>query len=100
MDRVRRASFESARLEYTFSTWYKRLDDVLIPYQANDSKRAFSRGLKKEMFEVDATYSLCCQRVALIDDAVLDHDTQYWRGAKTVPENARLVHRLCNLKKG
>lgn len=100
VDRVRRASFEAARLEYTFSTWYKRLEDVLIPYEANDSTRAFSRGLKKEMFEANATCSLCGQRIALIDDAALDHDTQYWRGGKTVPENARLAHRLCNLKKG
>ncbi|HEX9641196.1 MAG TPA: HNH endonuclease [Candidatus Krumholzibacteria bacterium] len=52
------------------------------------------------MFNTSPTCSLCKQRIALIDDAVLDHDVQYWRGGKTVPDNARLTHRLCNLKKG
>lgn len=100
VDRVRRASFEAARLEYTFSTWYSRLEKVLEPYDANDGQRAFSRQLKKEMFDTNATCSLCNQRIALIDDAVLDHDLQYWRGGRTVADNARLAHRLCNLKKG
>lgn len=100
VDRVRRASFETARLEYTFSTWYNRLEQAMVPIEANDGRRAFSRQLKKEMFETDQTCSLCNQRISLIDDAVLDHDVQYWRGGKTVPDNARLTHRLCNLKKG
>ncbi|MGD9537438.1 MAG: HNH endonuclease family protein [Alphaproteobacteria bacterium] len=100
VDRVRRASFEAARLEYTFSTWYTRLDQVLEPFTSNDDRRIFSRQLKREMFEANATCSLCGQRISLIDDAVLDHDLQYWRGGKTVPDNAQLAHRLCNLKKG
>lgn len=100
VDRVRRASFEPARLEYTFSTWYTRLKAVMAQFEPNDSQRAFSRQLKKQMFEADATCSLCGQRIALIDDSVLDHDVEYWRGGKTVPDNARLAHRLCNLKKG
>jgi hypothetical protein len=33
----------------------------------------------------------------MIDDAALDHVQQYWEGGQTVPENARLVHRHCNL---
>lgn len=100
VDRVRRASFEAARLEYTFRKWYARLEQVLVPFESNDNQRTFSRRLKREMYETNATCSLCNQRIAIIDDAVLDHDLQYWRGGKTVPENARLVHRLCNLKKG
>lgn len=100
VDRVRRAHSESARLEYTFSTWYKRLERVIEPYESNDSQRVFSRRLKKEMFETDPTCSLCGQRISLIDDAVMDHDVNYWIGGKTIPENARLAHRLCNLKKG
>jgi hypothetical protein len=100
VDRIRRASFEAARLEYTFSTWYGRLEHVLAPFDSNDARRAFSRRLKKEMFDTNPTCSICNQRIALIDDAVLDHDKQYWRGGKTVPDNAQLAHRLCNLKKG
>lgn len=100
VDRVRRASFEVARLQYTFSIWYARLEQVLSPFEPNDTQRIFSRKLKEEMFKTDPTCSLCNQRVALMDDAVLDHDKQYWRGGKTVPDNAKLAHRLCNLKKG
>jgi 5-methylcytosine-specific restriction endonuclease McrA len=100
VDRVRRASFEAARLEYTFRTWYDRLKQVLEPFDQNDRQRVFSRQLKKEMFDANPTCSICNQRIVLIEDAVLDHDVQYWRGGKTVPENARLAHCLCNLKKG
>jgi hypothetical protein len=100
VDRIRRATSEATRLEYTFKTWHERLKQVLVPFEANDNQRVFSRRLKQEMFNTDPTCSLCQQRISLIDDAVLDHDMQYWRGGKTVPDNARLAHRLCNLKKG
>jgi HNH endonuclease len=30
------------------------------------------------------------------DDAAVDHIEQYWRGGKTILENARLAHRYCN----
>ncbi|BAS29191.1 GmrSD restriction endonuclease domain-containing protein [Limnochorda pilosa] len=100
VDRVRRATGETTRLKYAFDTWQQRLESVLATVEPNDGRRAFTRQLKKELFDADPTCKLCGQRIALVDDAVLDHDTQYWRGGKTVPENAQLVHRLCNLKKG
>jgi hypothetical protein len=100
VDRVRRATGEPTRLKYTFDTWQKRLDNVLAAVPPNDTRRAFTRQLKREMFEASAACSLCGQRIALIDDAVLDHDKRYWLGGKTVPENAQLAHRLCNLQKG
>jgi 5-methylcytosine-specific restriction endonuclease McrA len=56
--------------------------------------------MKKEMFELNQTCKICGQKISMIDDAVLDHDVRYWSGGKTVPENAQLVHRHCNLKKG
>ncbi|HOO52398.1 MAG TPA: hypothetical protein PLK94_14045 [Alphaproteobacteria bacterium] len=27
----------------------------------------------------------------------MDHIEQYWTGGKTIPENARLTHRYCNM---
>jgi len=33
----------------------------------------------------------------LIDDAAIDHIQQYGQGGQTIPENARLTHRYCNL---
>jgi hypothetical protein len=100
VDRVRRAIGEATRLTYAFDVWNSRLESVLSEHIPNDSKRVFSRQLKKELFDSDPTCNLCQQRISLIDDAVLDHDVRYWSGGKTVPENAQLVHRLCNLKKG
>jgi hypothetical protein len=100
VDRVRRATGEATRLTYAFDVWNRRLENVLSEYTPNDSKRAFSRQLKKELFDADPTCNLCKQKISLIDDAVLDHDVRYWSGGKTVPDNAQLVHRLCNLKKG
>ncbi len=100
VDRVRRATGESTRLHSTFNTWQKRLEGVLAEHTPNDSQRTFSRQLKKELFDANPTCNLCGQKISLIDDAVLDHDVRYWIGGKTVPDNAQLTHRLCNLKKG
>jgi 5-methylcytosine-specific restriction endonuclease McrA len=38
--------------------------------------------------------------VAKRSDADIDHIKHYWRGGKTIPENARLTHRYCNRKRG
>lgn len=100
VDRVRRATGEATRLQYTFDAWNKRLDEVMSNVCSSNEKRLFSRQLKREMFEANRTCALCGQQIALIDDAVLDHDVRYWQGGKTVPENANLTHRHCNLKKG
>lgn len=100
VDRVRRATGEPTRLKYTFDVWYRKLDEIMQESQPQDSKRTFSLQLKREMFTVNPTCSLCGNKISLIDDAVLDHDERYWIGGKTVPENANLAHRICNLKKG
>ncbi len=100
VDYVRRATGESSRLKYVFDTWHDRLKSVIRSYPSNDSKRIFSRQLKEEMFKINPNCHLCGQRIALLDDAALDHEKNYWMGGKTIPENARLVHRLCNMKKG
>lgn len=100
VDYVRRATGEHSRLKYAFETWNKRLEEVLNNYQPNDRKRIFSRQLKTEMFQQNQTCALCGQQIKLIDDAALDHDKRYWLGGQTIPDNAQLVHRLCNLKKG
>ena len=99
VDRVRRATGESTRLQYAFESWNSRLKEVLSSEEPNDIKRLFTRQLKKELFEADPTCAICNQRVSLIDDAALDHNKEYWRGGRTVPENARITHRLCNLKR-
>ena len=100
VDRVRRATGESTRLKYVFDIWLRRIDEIMEQSTPQDIKRTFSRQLKKEMFDSDPTCKLCGNRIALIDDAVIDHNERYWLGGATIPENANLAHRICNLKKG
>jgi hypothetical protein len=88
-----------SRIDYAFSTWKERLQLILNAAVPNDARRLFSKNLKEEMYQQDSTCQLCGQHIALLNDAALDHDRQYWRGGQTVPENARLVHRQCNLER-
>lgn len=100
VDNVRRATGETTRLSYVFETWQRRLKEVMSTAEENDTQRAFSKNLKNELFDQAKTCSICNQEIKLLDDAVLDHEVHYWRGGKTVPENARLAHRFCNLSRG
>lgn len=98
-DCVRRATGEATRIDYVFGTWNSRLAAVLDSIDPNDNQRCFTRQLKIELWNQDKSCPLCGNAIKLIDDAALDHELQYWRGGQTVPENARLVHRLCNAKR-
>ena len=59
VDHVRRATGEATRLTYAFDVWNRCLENVLSEHTPNDSKRAFSRQLKKELFDADPTCNLC-----------------------------------------
>lgn len=59
--------------------------------------RCFTRELKQQLYDANPTCGLCGQHIAHLDDAAVDHVEQYWRGGQTIPENARLAHRYCNL---
>ena len=59
--------------------------------------RCFSRELKKTLFEINPTCAICNQGITEVDDVAVDHVDQYWRGGKTIPGNARLTHRYCNM---
>ncbi len=100
VENVRRATSEATRLKYVFSTWENRLAQVMEDTVPNDSQRLFSKQLKNELFSQNRTCTICGQEIQLIDDSALDHIQHYWRGGKTIPDNARLVHRRCNLERG
>lgn len=95
-DCVSRATGGYDRISYTFKTWNERLEQVMENSEPNDSTRLFSREIKENLYQQNNVCRICGQRIVLIDDAALDHDKHYWRGGKTVPKNARLVHRYCN----
>lgn len=77
-----------------FDKWRGALQRILGI--AQKEPRCFSRNIKEQLMEADPTCAICGQRIASIDDAAVDHITQYWTGGRTIPENARLTHRYCN----
>jgi hypothetical protein len=63
---------------------------------AKKDPRCFSRELKDKLFKSSQTCAICKGRIEEVDDSAIDHVKQYWSGGRTIPENARLVHRFCN----
>jgi hypothetical protein len=98
-DCVQRTTGEPSRIEYAFTTWNVRLRSIMKAAEDNDAARCFSRSLKEEIYAQDNICHMCGQKIVLVNDAAPDHVEQYWRGGRTVPENARLVHRTCNMKR-
>jgi hypothetical protein len=86
------------KLRKKFDVWGATLKGV-IGYPESEP-RAFSYALKKQLYENNPTCKICSQKIITIDDAEVDHIVCYWKGGKTVPENARLAHRLCNRMRG
>jgi uncharacterized protein with ParB-like and HNH nuclease domain len=77
-----------------FDKWRLTLQQIIGIQQKEP--RCFSRKLKEDLFKNDPTCAICNSRISDIDDSAIDHIEQYWLGGKTIPENARLVHRYCN----
>lgn len=82
------------KIERKFEIWVNSLRSV-IGYPETEP-RNFTLNLKKQLWESNPTCAICRQKIHLIDDAEVDHIEQYWRGGKTIPQNARLTHRYCN----
>ena len=88
------ATSSKKRVLKRFNIWTNALDGILENQEKQP--RCFSRELKQEFYEKSPTCKICGSRISDIDDSAMDHVKQYWMGGKTVPENARLVHRYCN----
>ena len=88
------ATSSKKRVSQRFNIWMNVLNGILKNQEKQP--RCFSRELKQEFYEKSPTCKICGSRISNIDDSAMDHVKQYWMGGKTVPENARLVHRYCN----
>ncbi|MCR5196751.1 MAG: DUF262 domain-containing protein [Pseudobutyrivibrio sp.] len=77
-----------------FKIWNDTLDEVIKDDKAD--KRCFSRAFKQKLYDANSTCAICGQHISSLDDSAVDHIEQYWMGGKTIPDNARLVHRYCN----
>ncbi len=94
IDSIELSTSASSAVTTRFDKWRTTLQEITgIPHT---EPRCFSYDLKQKLFKDDQTCEICKQRIAMVDDAALDHIEQYWRGGKTIPTNARLVHRYCN----
>lgn len=91
---IERSTSSQQAVKKRFDLWRQRLDAILD----EDSKqpRCFSLELKQKLFDANPVCTICGQQISTLDDAAVDHIEQYWRGGKTIPENARLTHRYCN----
>ena len=88
----------TAKVTTRFKKWLDALEK--IAGMPKTEPRTFSWEFKKQLYDQNPVCAICGNKIMLIDDAVIDHIEHYWRGGKTIPSNARLVHRYCNLKRG
>jgi 5-methylcytosine-specific restriction endonuclease McrA len=87
---------KSERVQYRADVWRQRLQSLVTDKQP----RGFTLELKGKLYEANPTCEICKQRIHDVDDSEVDHVEHYWRGGKTIPENARLTHRYCNRARG
>ena len=91
---ITKSTDKKEHIHIRFSKWQNSLQNI-IGYPQREP-RTFSLKLKEELWNRDPYCGICGQRINLLDDAEVDHIEEYWRGGKTIPKNARLVHRYCN----
>ena len=91
---ITHATSNTQAVQTRFKIWNNELDEILRDEEKQP--RCFSRELKQELFDKNPACGICGNQIEHIDDAAVDHIEQYWRGGKTIPENARLAHRHCN----
>lgn len=88
------------KIHYKFDMWIASLRKI-VGYPTCEP-RSYSWGLKLQLWQNNpiCAYEKCGQRIIDVDDSEIDHIQFYWRGGKTIPSNARLVHRYCNRSRG
>jgi hypothetical protein len=93
-DSIQLSTSSTEAVKHRFDKMRGVIEGVLSEHRIQP--RCFTRQLKQELFQANPTCGLCNQTIQELDDAAVDHVEQYWRGGKTIPENARLAHRYCN----
>ena len=98
IESIRVSTDKYENVQYRFDKWRESLKNIVgYPHK---EPRTFSWSLKKQLYENDPICAICNQKIQILDDAEIDHIEFYWRGGKTIPSNARLVHRFCNRHRG
>jgi len=97
IESIERSTSSAQMVQTRFGKWHDAMKSVLG--QPSAEPRCFSRSLKEALYGRNADCAICSQRIQDVDDAAVDHIIQYWTGGKTIPENARLAHRYCNMRR-
>jgi len=92
---IERSTSSQEMVRRRFDLTRQLVEGILRDYRVQP--RCFTRELKRALFVANPTCAICNQGITEMDDAAVDHTEQYWRGGKTIPENARLTHRYCNM---
>ena len=95
MDAIQRSTSAQDQVRTRFDLARQTVEAVLRDYP--QQPRLFTKQLKVELFESNPTCAICGQAISTVDDAHVDHIKQYWTGGETIPDNARLTHRYCNM---
>lgn len=97
IDSIERGTSGLKAVVTRFDKWRSALQGIIGIGQKE--QRCFSLKLKEELYNANPTCAICQQRIQHIDDSAVDHIEQYWIGGKTIPDNARLTHRYCNISR-
>jgi hypothetical protein len=97
IESIERSTSSAQMVQMRFAKWHDAMKAVLGCPSAEP--RCFSRSLKESLYDRNRSCAICAQHIQDIDDAAVDHIVQYWTGGKTIPENARLAHRYCNMSR-
>jgi hypothetical protein len=97
LDAVSKSTGDAKKIKYAFESWGRRLSTLMEGVAGLDTQRIFTKKLKEELYAQDKTCAICGNEIKSINDAAIDHVDQYWRGGATIPSNARLAHRACNM---
>lgn len=98
IDSITRGTSATKQVKVRFKKWLNALDEIIG--HTSPESRSFSSALKKQLYDQNPTCELCNQKIMLMDDAELHHHDHYWKGGRTIPSKARLVHRYCNRAEG
>ena len=97
IDAVEKWTNSPKQVKTRFEIFNKILNDIFS--QDKVQERCFSRDFKESLYQKNDKCAICSQQIISVDDAAVDHYEQYWLGGKTIPSNARLTHRYCNLSR-
>ena len=97
-DLLRHTISENKRVVRRFRIW----EDALAELLGDDDlgPRQFTMDTRDQLYADDPKCAICKQKIAVIEDAHVDHKLAYSKGGPTVDENAQLTHRYCNMSKG